>query len=292
MKEHRRAGDFSSRSPAFMVFLLIGLISETDGTGGMRIMRIAIVTGASSGLGREYVRQLGDKEKLDEIWAIARRKDRLDELLQLTSCPVRPFPMDLTDKAKLHEFSAVLEKEQPDAAVLVNAAGFGRIGMSDKISEKDNDDMIDLNCRAAVDMTSMVIPYMHKGGRILEICSTAAFQPIAALNVYAASKAFLQSYTKALHYEMLLTGIHVTAVCPYWIKDTEFIPQAKKIDNTGFRHFPFASRARTVVSWSLTDSSLNLWVSTPGPVCIAHRISAKFIPHFLMVPLLDLLRRI
>jgi len=255
-------------------------------------MRIAIVTGASSGLGREYVRQLGEKENPDEIWAIARRKERLDELQQFTSCRVRPFPMDLTDKEKLHELQALLQEEQPDIAVLVNAAGFGRIGKSDKISEKDNDDMIDLNCRAAVDITSMVIPFMHKGSRILEICSTAAFQPIADLNVYAASKAFLQSYSKALHYEMLLTGIHVTAVCPYWIKDTEFIPEAKKTDKTGFRHFPLASRAHTVVKWSLCDSSLNLWVSTPGPVCIAHRITAKFIPHFLMVPLLDLLRRI
>ncbi|MCI2058942.1 MAG: SDR family NAD(P)-dependent oxidoreductase [Oscillibacter sp.] len=255
-------------------------------------MRIAVVTGASSGLGREFVRRLGAEGGLDEIWAVARRKDRLDALEALSPVPVRPLPMDLTRPESLEALSALLNREQPEIRVLVCAAGFGRIGQSRSISAADNSAMIDLNCRAAVDVTSAALPYLHSGSRILEICSTAAFQPMPGLNVYAATKAFLQSYTKALHHELLASGIHVTAVCPYWIRDTEFIPLAQKADPGGFRHFPLASRAGTVVRWALLDSRLNLWVSTPGPVCAVHRLAAKFIPHALMVPLLDLLRRV
>lgn len=255
-------------------------------------MKIAVVTGASSGLGREFVRQLGGQSKFDEIWAIARRQERLEELQAISAVPIRPLPLDLTKTESITSLKLLFTQIQPDIAVLVNAAGFGRIGLSTAIPAADNDAMIDLNCRAAVAITTAALPYLHRGSRILEICSTAAFQPIPGLNVYAATKAFLQSYTKALHHELMTSGIHVTAVCPYWIQDTEFIPQAQKIDRSGFKHFPLASRSQTVVRWALSDSRLNLWVSTPGLVCAVHRLAAKFIPHFLMVPLMDLLRRI
>lgn len=255
-------------------------------------MRVAIVTGASSGLGREFVRLLGQEGCADEIWAVARRADRLEALRTLTACPIRPLPLDLTRGESVDALRDLLKQEQPQVTVLVCAAGFGRIGRSDQIPRSDDDAMIDLNCRAAVAVTTEVLPYLRRGSRVLEICSTAGFQPMPGLNVYAATKAFLQSYTKALHHELLLSGVRVTAVCPYWIKDTEFIPQAQKVDRGGFRHFPLASHARTVARWALLDSRLNLWVSTPGPVCMAHRLVAKFVPHCIMVPFMDLLRRI
>ena len=112
------------------------------------------------------------------------------------------------------------------------------------------------------------------------------------LNIYAATKAFLYSYTKTLHHELLPAGIHVTAVCPYWVKDTEFIPLANQGTPGSFRHYPLASRSKSVVSLSLQASKRNLWVVTPGIVCTLHRVSAKVIPHCIMVPLLDLLRRL
>ena len=255
-------------------------------------MKIALVTGASSGLGREFVRQLGADSTLDEIWAVARREDRLTALQKYTARPVRPIPMDLTRREKVEELKAMLSAEKPDIAVLVNAAGMGRIGPTADIPDADNDAMIDLNCRAAVDVTAAALPYLRRGSRVLEICSTAAFQPIPQLNVYAATKAFLMSYTTALHYELLPRGVHVTAVCPYWVKDTEFIPKAEETSASGFRHYPLASRATHVVRRALTDSRLNFWVSTPGPVCTVHRLTAKFIPHAVMVPLMDAVRRL
>lgn len=150
--------------------------------------------------------------------------------------------------------------------------------------------MVNVNCRAAMGVTNLCLPYLTKGSRVLEICSTASFQPLPGLGVYAATKAFLYSYTKALHHELLFRGVHVTAVCPYWVKDTEFIPVARAGKAKQYRHFPLASRSPSVVRLSLAASAANLWVVTPGLVCSVHRIAAKCIPHALMVPLLGLLR--
>lgn len=257
-------------------------------------MQIAIVTGASSGLGREFVRQISEQETLDEIWVIARRENRLEELSQkIHSVRVRPIPLDLTAKDDIQIFRELLQKETPDVRILVNAAGFGKIGTYADITQKDCDDMIDLNCRGAVDTTIISLPYMNQGARILEICSTAGFQPMPGIGVYAASKAFLLRYSRALRWELFPRGIHVTAVCPYWIKDTEFIPTAKETKNgRAIRHFPLASRSHSVVALALWDSKVDLAVSTPSPVSFVHRITAKFIPHCIMIAIWELLRRV
>ncbi|HCW79726.1 MAG TPA: short-chain dehydrogenase [Ruminococcaceae bacterium] len=256
-------------------------------------MHIAVVTGASSGIGQEFVRQISKKECLDGIWTVARRRERMEELQKQVDIPLKILPYDLTDKESFRKISAILKSEQPDVRVLVNAAGFGKIGSYSDISVADCDDMIDLNCRAAVDMTQIVLPYMKEGSRILEICSTSAFQPFQYLNVYAATKAFLYRYSRALRVELFGRKIKVTAVCPYWIKDTEFIGTAQKTRNSSYIWgFPFASREKSVVRMALTDSRLGLPVSTPGIVCFLHRIVAKFIPGELMMGLWELIRHL
>lgn len=257
-------------------------------------MKIALITGASSGLGKEFALQIaGSKEKPEEIWAVARRTDRLEELRRICPVPVRPLSLDLTEESSLTALEELLKKEQPEIRILICAAGFGRIGRTWEVSRKDTAKMIDLNCRAAVEVTLLALPYMKKGGRILEVCSTSAFQPFPFLNVYAASKAFLYRFSRGLRVELFGRGIHVTALCPYWIKDTEFIPKAKNArEETAVRHFPLASRCRTVVKLALLDSRLGLPVSTPGPVCFLHRVAAKFIPGEAMMGLWSLIRRL
>lgn len=256
-------------------------------------MKIAIVTGASSGLGRVYVKQLDRQEKLDEIWAIARREDRLEALKAETGTPVRVLAYDLTAPASIDALEALLQREAPEVRVLINAAGFGKIGSWRDISRADCDNMILLNCRAAVDVTQLCLPYMKRGARIMEICSTAAFQPFPYVNVYAASKAFLYRYTRALRLELLGRGIRVTAVCPYWIRDTEFIGTAQKTQNCSYvRHFPLASHERTVAGISTAVSRAGLPVATPGIMCTLHRVAAKFIPSELMMGIWALLRRV
>lgn len=255
-------------------------------------MKIAVITGASSGLGSEFVRQLANDQEIESFWVIARRRERLQALQEYTAKPVRPIPMDLTDETAMEEFRALLASQQPEIRMLVCAAGMGKIGDTVEISSQDNDRMIDLNCRGAVDVTTACFPYLSRGSRIIEISSATAFSPMPGMNVYAASKAFLQSYTKTLHHEFLTKGIHVTCVCPYWIKDTEFIGTARKTSQKYYSHYPLASVSSSVVKQSLIASSMNLWVCTPGIVCTLDRFFGKYIPHFIYVPIMDLLKRL
>lgn len=254
--------------------------------------KIALITGASSGLGEEFINQI-QGEELDEIWAVARRRERLEELAGKSQIPVRPVSLDLTRQESISELERMLAEERPRVTLLINAAGFGKIGSYEKIERSAVDGMIDLNCRAAVDVTLIAIPYMREHDRILEICSTAGFQPFQHLNVYAASKAFLYRFSRALRIELRPKKIKVTAVCPYWIKDTEFIPTAQKTeDSKAVRGFPFSSKKRSVVRLALNDSKLGLPVSTPGIMCTLHRIAAKFIPSFIMCWIWEGIRRI
>lgn len=256
-------------------------------------MKIAIVTGASSGLGSEFVRQIRKQEKLDEIWVVARRKDRLTALEKELQTHLRIITGDLTKAETLHEIEAMLWKEKPDVRILINAAGYGKIGSWRYIKRVDVDGMIDLNCKAAVAMTQITLPFMKRGARVLQICSTAAFQPFPYLSVYAATKAFLYRYSRALRVELYGTGIRVTAVCPYWIKDTEFIGRAKKSSDSSYIHsFPLASRQKNVARHALLDAKLGLAVSTPGIVCTLHRAAAKIVPADLMMGAWALIRRI
>lgn len=255
-------------------------------------MNIAIITGASSGLGQEFIKYM-DNENLDEIWAIARRNDRLQALQSLVNISIRPIPLDLTQEESINYMENLLKKEVPHIHILINAAGFGKIGSYNEISRLDVDNMITLNCKAAVDMTLISLPYMTAGDRILEICSTAAFQPFQFLGIYAATKSFLYRFSRSLYIELMPRKISVTAVCPYWIRGTEFIPTAGR-DACPLRiaHFPLSSKKKTVAKLALHDSKLRLPVSTPGITCSLHRIAAKFIPSSIMCLIWAGLRRI
>lgn len=255
-------------------------------------MNIAIVTGASSGLGAEYVRQLDTCECLNEIWVIARRQERLAALQQEVKTRLRPLAWDLTEQRSICQLASLLKKQKPNVRVLINGAGFGKIGSYSHITPEQCDQMINLNCRAAVALTQTVLPYMHRGARILEICSSSAFQPLPYMNVYSASKAFLYRYSRALGRELAGTGIRVTAVCPFWVRGTEFIGTAKSTaDSRQVNNFAFSSRRENVVRRSLRDSRRGRAVSTPGFACTLHRILAKFVPGSLMMAVWNKIRR-
>jgi hypothetical protein len=253
--------------------------------------KIAVITGASSGMGKEFAKQIDRKYQLDEIWVIARREERLNQLKELLNTPVRPLPLDLLKPESIDYLAEILKKESPDVKILINASGFGKIGTYKDLTLTEVNGMIDLNCKAAVDVTLITLPYMQRKARILEICSAASFQPLPALNVYAASKAFLHSFSRALRWELLPRGIKVTAVCPNWVK-TEFIDVARDTKNAdAIKHFPLTSRPERVVACALFDSSLGLPVSTYS-VAILHRFFAKFIPHEIVIAIWEGLRRI
>ncbi len=216
-------------------------------------MKIAIVTGASSGMGREFVRQLSGYETVDEIWAVARRAEALEALKAEVSTPVRPVVLDLLKPESFDTLRAMLEAERPDLRLLVNAAGFGKFGSFDKIPLEDECRMIDLNCKAVLVMTRLCVPYMAPGSHILELDSLSAFQPVPYITTYGATKAFVLSYSRAMNRELKGRGIRVMAMNPGWVK-TEFFRHAFQSNQGGeVQYFNRLYEAADVVKTGLRD---------------------------------------
>ena len=213
-------------------------------------MNIAIVTGASSGMGKEFVKQLSGYVKVDEVWVIARREQALKELQALCPYSIRPLAFDLGKEESFVSISALLEKEQPDVKLLVNAAGFGKFGRFEKIPLADELGMIDLNCKALVAMTRIVLPYMHRGSHILQLDSLSAFQPVPFITTYGATKSFVLSYSRAMNAELKGTGIRMMAMNPGWVK-TEFFGRAMETDNADVQYFNHLYEADAVVATGL-----------------------------------------
>ena len=215
-------------------------------------MSIAIVTGASSGMGKEFVLQLSQYVKVDEIWVVARREDALKELQELVKIPIRPISLDLCKEESFASFDAILQTEKPDIKLLVNAAGFGKFGDFDKIPALDDYRMIDLNCKALVAMTRLCMPYMNRGSHVLQLDSLSAFQPVPYLSTYGATKAFVLSYTRAVSAELKPRGIRMMAMNPGWVK-TEFFNHALTTNGGQVQYYNHLWEAKDVVATGLKD---------------------------------------
>lgn len=215
-------------------------------------MKIAIVTGASSGMGREFVLQLTQYVQVDEIWVIARRQEALGTLKEEVTMPIRVIPLDLTASESFQTLAALLQEEQPDIRLLVNAAGFGKFGSFDDVSVEDDCRMIDLNCKALVRMTRLAVPYMQPGSHILQLDSLSAFQPVPYITTYGATKAFVLSYTRALNRELKHRGIRVMAMNPGWVK-TEFFNHAIQTNGGKVQYFNHLYEAKDCVATGLKD---------------------------------------
>lgn len=214
---------------------------------------IAIITGASSGMGREFVRQLDGQ--YDEIWGIGLGQEALDKVKEETKTLFKGFNLDLTKEESFEKITSLLKEENPNVQFLANCSGFGKFGRYDEIDIKDSANMVDLNCKALLMMTEYVLPYMHEGGRIVEIASVAGFQPIPYMAVYGASKAFVVSYSRALNQELKSKGIKVTCVCPFWTK-TAFFDRAKdtKATNEVVTYYAAMYKPENVVKKAIKDS--------------------------------------
>jgi short-subunit dehydrogenase len=216
-------------------------------------MNIAIVTGASSGMGREFVLQLSKYVDVDEIWVIARRENALASLAQEMVTPIRPISLDLCNPESFETLHAILEQEKPDVKLLVNAAGFGKFGDFQNIPLIDDCRMIQLNCTALVHMTRLVLPYMKKGSHILQLDSLSAFQPVPYITTYGATKAFVLSYSRAMNRELKPRGIRCMAMNPGWVK-TEFFNHAFQTNaDAEVKYFDRLYEAKDVVATGLKD---------------------------------------
>ena len=185
-------------------------------------MSVAIITGASGGIGSEFARQLSKLEGINELWFVARNEDRMKKLGEEIGVKTKVISADLTSDEGIEKVRMALYEEKPSVKFLVNASGFGNFGAFDELSEDEVVKMIDLNVKALVLLTHMTVPYIEKGGRIIQLGSGSCFTPLPYFNIYSSSKVFVLHYTKSLNYELKRYGIRATCFCPGWV-DTEFL---------------------------------------------------------------------
>ena len=247
-------------------------------------MNIAIVTGASSGMGREFVLQLNQYVDVDAIWVIARRLEALESLKQEVSVPVRPIPLDLGDASSFPALEVILAKEKPNIKLLVNAAGFGKFGSHFRISAEDEANMIDLNCKALVLMTRLCLPYMEAGSHILQLDSLSAFQPVPYITTYGATKAFVLSYSRSMNRELKPRDIRMMAMNPGWVK-TEFFNHALQTnDGCEVQYFNRLYEAKDCVATGLKDLYKSKKdYSVHGLPVKLQVLGVKIMPHWLVM---------
>lgn len=254
---------------------------------GKSNMKVAIITGASSGIGEEFVFQIDQAcNDLDEIWVIARRVEQTE--YPVTKARIVRLPLDLTSKEAQQVLEEKLAYEEPRIKLLINCAGFGKIGRFEDISLDMQCNMMECNAIALMKMCHLCIPYIIKGGYILNMASAAAFLPQIRFAVYAASKSFVLSFSRALNYELRDRRISVTAVCPGPVK-THFFDIAEETGYTLFIKKIFMAKTEKVVKYALQCARERRQVSVYGiPMKALHLIS-KVLPHRLVLELYDLI---
>lgn len=239
--------------------------------------RIAIITGASSGMGRRFAETAQTFGKFDELWVIARRAERFSDLK--SPFQIRPIQMDLTDRNSYTVLQTLLKEENPEVGLLVNAGGFGKFEAITDTSVETNLNMVDLNCQALQALCQITIPYMTCGSAILNIASVAAFQPVPYIGVYAASKAFVLSYSRALNRELRGRGIQVTALCPFWTR-TEFFDRAVDTDKPAIvKKYIAMYDPADIVERAWRDLKRGKDVAQYGFIARGQAVLCKILPH-------------
>ena len=246
--------------------------------------KIAIVTGASSGIGKEFFHSVCERaEDLDEIWVIARNAEKLNALQETTKLPLRAFSLDLSAKEAMQTLEKTLVEETPQIKYLICASGFGRFcGIQD--DERETlENMVDLNCRSIVGITRACATYLIKGGLVMLIASVAAFQPIPYIATYAATKAFVLSYGRALNKELQKTrGARCLCVCPFWTK-TAFFDRALS-EQTVVKKYAVMYEPQQIVKRAWKDAGKkNRDVSICGAYARGQALLVKLLPHRLVM---------
>lgn len=250
-------------------------------------MKIAIVTGASSGMGREAIIQIADRfSGIGEIWAVARREDHLRELARQLPVPLRIFPLDLCDEEDLKSLDEALQEKKPEVRLLVNSAGYGKIGKVGNLGLQDETGMVRLNCEALCAVTHIVLPYIPDHSRIIQFASSASFLPQPGFAIYAATKSFVLSYSRALNTELRARDITVTAVCPGPVK-TEFFDIAETTGTIPLYKRLAMADPKKVVRLALRDSMMGKSISVYGPLMKAFSVLCKVFPHEFLLRVMD-----
>lgn len=242
-------------------------------------MKIAILTGASSGVGTEFFNVLKNKNELDEIWVIARRTERLLKLAEESEIKVVPLSLDLTDGKCLSELEVMLEKANPDVRILINNAGFGKLGYVYEIDYAEQMKMVMLNNAALTALCSMCIKYMSKGAYIINVASIAAFAPNIRMATYCSTKAYVLSFTKCIRAELKNKKINALAVCPGPM-ETEFLKVAGITEGASktFDTLPYCNPEK-VARNAMKKAERGRGVYTPRAFYKFYRFLSKILPH-------------
>ena len=245
--------------------------------------KIAIITGASSGMGKVFAETINTYDTFDEVWVIARRLDRLESLQETVPFPVRPIALDLTDRESFRHYEELLENAQANVALLVNCSGYGKFQAACETPLAQNLNMVDLNCEALMAMCQLTIPYMHAGAQIINIASVAAFQPIPYIDVYGASKAFVLSFSRALNRELRGRGIRVMALCPFWTRTAFFARATVNGGESVVKKYVAMYEPEQLVQRAWRDAKRGKDVSQFGFVARFQTGLTKLLPHSLVM---------
>lgn len=242
---------------------------------------IGIITGASSGLGKEYVDALIKLfPEIDEIWLIARRKEKLMQVAnKYKDKHFIILPLDLTDRKSYKTLEDELIKNKAQIKVLINNAGISSGGYFEHAKLESLLNMIDLNCKANIAITKLCLPYIIDKGTILEVSSTSAFVPNTNLVVYSATKSFVSAFSTGLRQELKSKHINVCAMCPGFMH-TEMTRNNKN-------NLPIIDTKIAAYN-SLKAAKKGRAVYTTGIFYKCYRLIAKIIPHVLLVKMVGL----
>jgi short-subunit dehydrogenase len=246
-------------------------------------MKIALVTGASAGMGREFVRQIADCAEYEQIWVTARRADRLEALKSELGNKIVPIPLDLCDKAAFDTLAEKLKGASATVALLVTAAGLGKYGSFPILSEENAELMVNTNVLGMMRTVRVCLSYLQNGSRVILLGSQSSFQPLPHFNIYASTKAFTLHFGRALHRELKPKGVTVTTLCPGYV-DTEFFEvAAKSEDPEACTNFSPLYPVDMVVKKALADARRGKDMSVPGANVKMMRLLAKLLPHSLVM---------
>ena len=242
---------------------------------------IIVITGASKGLGKEFIYQY-DNNNINEIWAIDRDDIGLEKLKKENK-KIIPLVIDLSKKEEIDKYKNKIEKEKPNVILLGNFAGFGKFDHSENIDTNVKLNMIDVNVKAPVTLIDYTLPYMKEHSKIINIASCAGFQPIPYINDYAATKSFLLSYSRALNKELKYRDIHVMTVTPYWTKTNFFDRAIIKEQKEVVIKYDVMYNPSDVVKKIIKDLNSNKEMSVYGKLNKAQRLLVKILPHKLVM---------
>lgn len=247
-------------------------------------MKAAVITGASAGLGAEFVRAaLRMRPELDEIWVLARRGDRLEALKNELGAKIRPVPLDVTNENAQKEYTELLKATGAEVVLLINNAGYGKLGNFDELTPDENGGMVRLNCEALTVWSAITLPFMPDGSEIINSCSIASFAPNPRMAVYCSTKAYVMSLSRCMREELKRRRINVLAACPGPM-DTEFLALAN-ITKGASHTFDTLPRVdpRVMAEKALIASKKRKGVYTNRLFFKLYRVLAKILPHSLVM---------